>query len=136
MKFAFFCIFWKFKKRISFKFRFRKLNFGKLVKVNFIFRFFCQFFHVLIYQCNIQKEPPEVFYNKKCYEKFHKIHRKHLYQCLFFLFFNKVYKNCIKKETLIQVLSCEFCEIYPNTFLRNTSGRLLRNIVYKIDCTF
>ena len=36
--------FWKFEKRISFKFRFRKSNFGKLVKVNFIFRFFLQIF--------------------------------------------------------------------------------------------
>ena len=33
----------------------------------------------------------------------------------------------IKKETLVQVLSCEFCEISKNTFFteQNTSGRLL-----------
>ena len=29
----------------------------------------------------------------------------------------------IKKETLVQVFSCEFCEISKDTFLQNTSGR-------------
>ena len=33
--------------------------------------------------------------------------------------------NFIKKETLAQVFSCEFCEISKNTFLQNTSARLL-----------
>ena len=28
--------------------------------------------------------------------------------------------NSIKRETLAQVLSCEFCEIPKNTFLRRT----------------
>ena len=32
--------------------------------------------------------------------------------------------NFIKKENLVQVLSCEFCEIYKNTFLQNTCGKL------------
>ena len=30
--------------------------------------------------------------------------------------------NFIKKETMAQVFSCEFCEISKNTFLQNTSG--------------
>ena len=34
----------------------------------------------------------------------------------------------IKKETLAQVFSCGFCEISNNTFLQNTSGRLLLQI--------
>ena len=33
--------------------------------------------------------------------------------------------NFIKNETLAQVFSCEFCEISKNTFLQNTSERLL-----------
>ena len=33
--------------------------------------------------------------------------------------------NFIWKETLAQVFLCEFCEISENTFLQNTSGRLL-----------
>ena len=28
----------------------------------------------------------------------------------------------LKKETLAQMFSCEFCEISKNTFLQNTSG--------------
>ena len=45
--------------------------------------------------------------------------RGHLCQSLFFN------KSLLKKENLAQVLSCEFCEISKNTFLQNTSGRLL-----------
>ena len=41
-----------------------------------------------------------------------------LYQSLFF---NKVAGNLIKKETLAQVLSCEFCNISKNTFLNRTA---------------
>ena len=33
--------------------------------------------------------------------------------------------NFIKKETVTQVFSCEFCEILRTPFLENTSGRLL-----------
>ena len=38
---------------------------------------------------------------------------KHLCQRLFF---NKVAVHFIKKEPLVQVFSCEFCEISKNTF--------------------
>ena len=58
---------------------------------------------------NLQKQPPEVFYEKRCSQKFHKIHRKasvpESQAC-----------NFIKKETLAKVFSCEFCEISKNTF--------------------
>ena len=33
----------------------------------------------------------------------------------------------IKKENLALVFSCDFCEIFNNTFLQNKSGRPLRN---------
>ena len=70
-------------------------------------------FHFL---CSVkcQKQPPEVFYKKRCSEKFRKIHRKTPKAC-----------NFIKKETLAQVISCEFYKNSKNTFLQNTSGRLL-----------
>ena len=55
---------------------------------------------------NKQKQPPEVFYKKRCSQKFRKIDRKHLYQSLFL----------IKKEALAQVFSCEFCKSSQNTF--------------------
>ena len=55
----------------------------------------------------------EAFYRKGVLINFAKSRRKHLCQSL----------NIIKKETLAQVFSCEFCEIYKNTFfLQNTSG--------------
>ena len=44
-------------------------------------------------------------------------------------FFNKVTglrpPALLKKETLAQVFSCEFCKILRTPFLQNTSGRLL-----------
>ena len=55
---------------------------------------------------NIQKQPSEVFWVKKCSQKFHKFHRK-----------TPVLKpHFIKKEALVRVFSCEFCEISKNTF--------------------
>ena len=49
---------------------------------------------------------------------------KRLCQSLFFI--QKTW-NFIKKETLAQVLSCEFCQISLRTpFLQNTSGLFLR----------
>ena len=44
-----------------------------------------------------QKQPPEVFNSKRCFQKFCKIHR-----------------------TLEQVFSCEFCEISKSTFFQRT----------------
>ena len=35
----------------------------------------------------------------------------------------------MKKVTLAQVFSCEFCGVSKNTFLQNTSRRLLLNLV-------
>ena len=71
-----------------------------------------------------QKQPPEVFYKKGVLKNFAKFTGKYLCQSLFF---NKVAGVCnsIKKGTLAQLFSCEFCEIFKNIFLQNTSGRLL-----------
>ena len=42
------------------------------------------------------------------------------------IFLNKVAGlHKIKKETLAEVFSCEFCEISKNTFFTRTHGRLL-----------
>ena len=40
-------------------------------------------------------------------------------------FLIKLQANFIEKETLAQLFSCEFCEIFKKTFLKNTSERLL-----------
>ena len=53
-----------------------------------------------------QKQPPELKYKKSCSQKFRNILRKAIVLESFF----------IEKETLAQVFSCEFCEIYKNTF--------------------
>ena len=77
---------------------------------------------------NVQKQPPEVFCKKMCSWKFHKIHRK---TPVPEAFLNKVAGlrpatflkkrlwpqacNFFKKETMVQVFPCEFCEISKNT---------------------
>ena len=57
-----------------------------------------------------QKQPPEVFWKKRSFSKF--CHQNGLvpepWAC-----------NFIKKETLVQVFSWEFCKISKNTFFRD-----------------
>ena len=67
------------------------------------------------YTLKSQKQPPEVSYKKGVLKNFAKFIGKHLCQSLFF---NKVAGlwNFIKNETLAQVFSSEFCEIFMNTF--------------------
>ena len=64
---------------------------------------------------------PEVFRKKGVLRNFAKFTGKHLRQSLFF---NKVAglrpATSLKKETLAQVFSCEFCEISKNTFFHRT----------------
>ena len=50
---------------------------------------------------DFQKKPPEVFCKKGVLRNFTEFTGKHLF---------------IKKETLAQVFSCEFCKISNNTF--------------------
>ena len=72
-----------------------------------------------------QKQSSKGVLKKGVLRNFTKFTGKHLCQSLFF---NKVAGsacNSIKKETLPQVFFCEFYEISKNTFLQNTSGRLL-----------
>ena len=59
----------------------------------------------------------EVFCKKDVRRNFAKLLGNHLCQSLFF---NKVACNFIKRETLAQVFSCEFCEISKNTYSYRT----------------
>ena len=81
---------------------------------------------------NVQKHPPEAFCKNLCSCKFLKNYRKtSVPETLFKKRLWLQACNFIKKETLVQVFSCEFCEISKNTFyIQNTSERLLLNIGY------
>ena len=64
----------------------------------------------------IRSSRPEVFFKKGVLRNFAKFIGKNLCQSLFF---NKIAgKTCsfIKKETLAQVFSCEFCKISEKSF--------------------
>ena len=64
---------------------------------------------VFSYQRVIQKLPLEVFHKKRCCWKFRKIHTKTPVAM-------SLAWNFFKKESLAQVFSCEFCEIFKNIF--------------------
>ena len=59
---------------------------------------------------------PEVFCKKGFLRNFTKFTGKHPWKSLFFL---PEACNFIKKKTLAQVFSCEFCEISKNTFFHS-----------------
>ena len=64
-----------------------------------------------------QNQPPEVFHKKDVFKNFAKFKGKHLCQRLFF-----------RKETAAQVFSCEFSEIFKNTFfIEHLRWLLLKN---------
>ena len=81
----------------------RFYHWDKMEVPAFSFSWFFRLYNVLLR--NLQKQPPEVFCKKRCWN-FAKFTGKHLSQVLFFN----------KKDTLAQVFSCEFCEISKNTF--------------------
>ena len=58
---------------------------------------------------NLQKQPLEVFCEKRWSLKFRDIHRKNT--CALGL-----RPSFIKKVTLVEVFSCEFCKLFKNTF--------------------
>ena len=72
-----------------------------------------------------QKQPSQRCSIKKCVLKsFAKFTGKRLCQSLFLTKAESF--NFIKKETLAQMLSCEYCEFFKNTFFTEyLSGRLL-----------
>ena len=55
-----------------------------------------------------------------------KVFLKISHTCVWVSFFNKV--CLLKKETLAQVFSCEFCEIFKNTFF--TKHLFLKKLIY------
>ena len=63
-----------------------------------------------------QKQSPEVFCKKDVLRNSAKFTGKHLCQSLFFNKIADLACNFVKKETLAQVFSCEFCKISRNTF--------------------
>ena len=68
-------------------------------------------------QCNCQKQPLEVFCEKKVFFKISQNSQEKTRPQIW---------NFIIKQTLAQVFSCEFCEIFKTLFLQNNSRKLLQ----------
>ena len=64
----------------------------------------------------IQKQSPEVFYEKRYFRNFAKFAGNNCARVSFLIKLQAQACNFIKKETLAQVFSCEFCKIFKNTF--------------------
>ena len=75
---------------------------------------------------NLYKQPPEVFFQKRCSWNFAKFTGKHLCQSLFF---NKVAglrpATLLKKKLWHSCFPVNFGKFLKTPFLENTSGRLL-----------
>ena len=82
--------------------------------------------HYSIFHCMIgwtwQKQSSgSVLYCRKCVlRNFAKFTGKYRCQSLFLIKLLASACNCIKKGTLAEVFSCEFCEIFKNTFSYRT----------------
>ena len=72
------------------------------------------------YKVTDRSSRPEVFNKIGVLKNFAKFTGKHLCQGLFLIKLQAEAYNFIKKETLAQVFSCEFCEISKNTFFYRT----------------
>ena len=71
-----------------------------------------------------------MFLKKELLKNFTKFKGKHL---CWSLFFNKdpgLRPATLLRKRLQQRFSCEFCEVFKNTFLQNTSRRLLLFLIY------
>ena len=65
-----------------------------------------------------QKQPPELFYKKGVLKKFLKFTGKHLCHSSYLIKLQAETCNFIKRETLVQVFSCECSEFFRNIFFR------------------
>ena len=63
---------------------------------------------------------PEMFCKNGVLENFTKFTRKHLCQSLFLIRLQASGLQLYQKETLVQVFSCKYCEIFKNTFSYRT----------------
>ena len=63
-----------------------------------------------------QQQPREVFYEKSCFKKFRKIHRKTPVPDLFSNKVAGLRPATLLKKSLWHRCSCEFCEIWKSTF--------------------
>ena len=102
---------------------YQKMNFWRLMNLHLNFHLWIRIIKSSHQWCSVKKG---------VHRNFAKFTGKHLCQSLLF---NKVAGgscNFIKKETLTQVFSCEFCENSKNTFftehLRTTASQLWQNL--------
>ena len=89
-----------------------RIQFWRLVTVNTL--------NIADWKKRNRNSRPEVFCKKSVLRNFTKFTGKQLCQSLFFLKKKALACNFIKKETLAQMLCCEYCEISKNTFFYRT----------------
>ena len=103
------------KMQISVKIIRKNISWSHNMKLDFTIVFFF-FLKGLL---SFIRSRSDVFCKKGGLKNFAKFSEKDQCQSLFF---NNILLNFIKKETLAQVFSCEYCKIIMSTFFWNTSG--------------
>ena len=99
-----------FKKKETLKFRCFPENLAKFLKWHFLRNISEVSVHLNFDK--IQKQPRRCSVREGVFRTFSKFTRKHLHQSLFVKKLQAC--NFIKKKTLAQMFSCEFCEISKN----------------------
>ena len=85
---------------------------------------------ILIFENCFRSSDRSCSLKKDVHNFFSKFTRKHLCRVSFLIKLQKAL--AIKKETLAQVLFCEFCEISKNTFFKDH----LRTTTSRVSCSF
>ena len=101
------------------------MNIGKFLRTP-ILKNICEW--LLLTRASFRSSHLELFYQKGVPRNFAKLTGKHLCQSLLSVKLQAQACNFIKKETLAQVFSCEFCESFQNTFFMKHLWWLLLNI--------
>ena len=89
-------------------------------------------FQIQFFCVTLQKQSPRCFLQKRYSQKYRKVHRKTSVPESILIKLKTC--NFIKIETMAQVFSCEFCEIYGKTFSYRTPPVTASNIINVFNC--
>ena len=94
--------------------------FRLLIVLNFLLIDFNMYLHLIEKDSSVRSSRPEELYKKGVLRNFAKFTGKQLCRSFFLNKVADLRPATLLKKTLAQVFSCEFCEIYKNTFFHKT----------------
>ena len=85
------------------------------------------------HNCNFQKQPPEVFWKRRCSSKCRKIHRKTPVPESSLIKLHALPATLLKKRPWQRCFPVTFSKILRTLFLQNTSRRLLLRFLFHLE---